>query len=112
MEDPAPLGLYLGCMHERTVRQVGNVRTVEISYNMQPLFEDCVAQYVKLTGYLKEFRRVPTPFLAGWAPILASLFGLVWFAIKIVFWFFDLSGVPADLAMFGGHLTRFWSSWL
>ena len=34
-----------------------------------------------------------------------------WF-FKIVFWFFDLSGVPADLAMFGGHLTRFWSSWL
>ena len=34
-----------------------------------------------------------------------------WF-FKIVFWFFDLSGVPADLAMFGGHLTRFWSAWL
>ena len=31
---------------------------------------------------------------------------------KIVFWFFDLSGVPAGLAMFGGHLTRFWSAWL
>jgi hypothetical protein len=29
-----------------------------------------------------------------------------------VFWFFDLSGVPARLAMFGGHLTRFWSAWL
>jgi len=34
-----------------------------------------------------------------------------WF-FKIVFWFFDLSGVPARLAMFGGHLTRFWSAWL
>jgi Zn-dependent protease len=34
-----------------------------------------------------------------------------WF-FKIVFWFFDLSGVSADLAMFGGHLTRFWSAWL
>ena len=34
-----------------------------------------------------------------------------WF-FKIVFWFFDLSGVPAGLAMFGGHLTRFWSAWL
>jgi len=34
-----------------------------------------------------------------------------WF-FTIVFWFFDLSGVPANLAMFGGHLTRFWSAWL
>lgn len=29
-----------------------------------------------------------------------------------VFWFFDLSGVDAQLAMFGGHLTRFWAAWL
>jgi Zn-dependent protease len=34
-----------------------------------------------------------------------------WF-FTIVFWFFDLSGVSADLAMFGGQLTRFWSAWL
>lgn len=34
-----------------------------------------------------------------------------WF-FSVVFWFFDLSGVPARLAMFGGHLTRFWSAWL
>lgn len=34
-----------------------------------------------------------------------------WF-FNIVFWFFDLSGVPDRLAMFGGHLTRFWSAWL
>ncbi len=29
-----------------------------------------------------------------------------------VFWFVDLSGVDAQLAMFGGHLTRFWAAWL
>jgi Zn-dependent protease len=34
-----------------------------------------------------------------------------WF-FKFVFWFFDLSGVSANLAMFGGQLTRFWSAWL
>ena len=34
-----------------------------------------------------------------------------WF-FSLVFWFFDLSGVPAGLAMFGGQLTRFWSAWL
>lgn len=30
----------------------------------------------------------PTPFLAAWAPTAVSLFGFLWFAIKIVFWFF------------------------
>jgi|SRR5579872_788361 len=30
----------------------------------------------------------PTPFLASWAPTLASLFGLFWFALKIGFFFF------------------------
>jgi Zn-dependent protease len=34
-----------------------------------------------------------------------------WF-FSLVFWFFDLSGVSANLAMFGGQLTRFWSAWL
>ncbi|MEY4249879.1 MAG: dehydrogenase subunit [Pseudomonadota bacterium] len=30
----------------------------------------------------------PTPFLAAWSPTAVSLFGFLWFAIKIVFWFF------------------------
>jgi NADH-quinone oxidoreductase subunit H len=30
----------------------------------------------------------PTPFLAAWPPVLASLFGFLWFALKVVFWFF------------------------
>ena len=30
----------------------------------------------------------PTPFLANWPPILVSLFGFVWFAIKTLFFFF------------------------
>jgi Zn-dependent protease len=29
----------------------------------------------------------------------------------IVYWFFDLSGVPSFLASAGGALTRFWSAW-
>jgi len=37
----------------------------------------------------------PTPFLANWTPILASLFGLVWFAIKVVFWFFMFAMIKA-----------------
>lgn len=34
-----------------------------------------------------------------------------WF-FSVVFWFFELSGVPAGLASIGGQLTRFWSAWL
>lgn len=34
-----------------------------------------------------------------------------WF-FTIVFWFVDLSGVPAGLAFRGMDLTRFWSPWL
>lgn len=33
-----------------------------------------------------------------------------WF-FGVVDWFFELSGVPAWLAGFGMHLTRFWSAW-
>lgn len=34
-----------------------------------------------------------------------------WF-FSVVFWFFDLSGVPGGLAFTGMHLTRFWSAWM
>lgn len=34
-----------------------------------------------------------------------------WF-FSVVFWFFDVSGVPRTLAFVGLGLTRFWSSWL
>jgi Zn-dependent protease len=33
-----------------------------------------------------------------------------WF-FSIVYWFVELSGVPAGLSGFGGQLTRFWSAW-
>jgi Zn-dependent protease len=31
---------------------------------------------------------------------------------SVVYWFFDVSGVPSALASAGGQLTRFWSAWL
>ncbi|QEN12337.1 site-2 protease family protein [Mycolicibacterium psychrotolerans] len=34
-----------------------------------------------------------------------------WF-FSVVFWFFDLSGVPGGLAAIGSQLTRFWSAWI
>jgi Zn-dependent protease len=51
----------------------------------------------------------------GWG-LLALLVLLIspalsrWF-FSIVFWFFDLSGVPRLLASWGMTLTRFWSAW-
>ena len=33
-----------------------------------------------------------------------------WF-FSVVFWFFDLSGVPGGLVSIGSQLTRFWSAW-
>jgi Zn-dependent protease len=33
-----------------------------------------------------------------------------WF-FGVVYWFFDLSGVPSALSSVGGQLTRFWSAW-
>jgi NADH-quinone oxidoreductase subunit H len=37
----------------------------------------------------------PTPFLSAWAPWAASLFGFLWFAIKVVFWFFMIAMAKA-----------------
>jgi NADH-quinone oxidoreductase subunit H len=37
----------------------------------------------------------PTPFLASWPPILASLFGFFWFVVKVLFWFFMFAMVRA-----------------
>ncbi len=37
----------------------------------------------------------PTPFLSDWAPMWSGLFGLVWFAAKIVFWFFMFAMIKA-----------------
>jgi len=34
-----------------------------------------------------------------------------WF-FSIVYWFFDLSGVPSILVSWGSQLTRFWSAWM
>ncbi|MBS1696248.1 MAG: site-2 protease family protein [Actinobacteria bacterium] len=42
--------------------------------------------------------------------LLLSPAGNQWF-FGVVFWFFDLSGVPSALVSIGGQLTRFWSAW-
>ena len=40
----------------------GDVHTIGITYNMESFVEDCVSQYVTLTKYNKELRKVPNLF--------------------------------------------------
>lgn len=37
----------------------------------------------------------PTPYLAGAPPVLVSLHGFLWFALKVIFWFFMIAMVKA-----------------
>jgi Zn-dependent protease len=62
-----------------------------------------------------ETQRALEPFkLYGLLFLLVLLFfapaANQWF-FSIVFWFFDLSGIPHGLVAWGAHLTRFWSAW-
>jgi NADH-quinone oxidoreductase subunit H len=53
-----------------------------------------MANVIMLSGLISVFffggweAPFPTPFLAHWAPTLASLFGFFWFLLKTFFWFF------------------------
>jgi Zn-dependent protease len=72
--------------------------------------------YGALEPYLSpETRRALEPVKPyGFFLLLLLLFAPqlnTWF-FGIVYWFFDLSGVPAALAAAGGSLTRFWQAWL
>ena len=64
IEKPGPLGLYLGCKHEQSVRRLPDtgkeVRVME--YNMEEFLVSCVDRYRELTG-MQYMRRATTPFL-------------------------------------------------
>jgi Zn-dependent protease len=53
----------------------------------------------KQFGFLILFVLLITPALNDWF-------------FSLVYWLFELSGLPARLAAIGGQLTRFWSAWL
>lgn len=61
-----------------------------------------------------ETQRAAAPFKQyGWLLLIVILVAPPlnqWF-FGVVYWFFELSGVPWRLASAGGALTRFWSAW-
>ena len=61
---PSPLGMYLGCRHDVSVRTLpdtgAKVRVIE--YNMEDFLRSCVERYKELTG-VTALRRATTPFL-------------------------------------------------
>ena len=68
MDDPEPIGLYLGCVHEPFEMDHpsgGEVR--QVRYNMEEYLRSTVTKYVELvrktTGAEPKLSKVPTPFL-------------------------------------------------
>ena len=63
MEDPTPLGNFLGCRHEAvSVKLPGGVIARGRSYNMEEFFRSCVQLYLDLAPGTR-LRNVETPFL-------------------------------------------------
>ena len=64
LEDPSPLGLYLGCKHVESIRSLPDtgVQVRVMEYNMEDFLRSCVARYQELTG-VQYLRRATTPFL-------------------------------------------------
>ena len=68
MDDPTPLGQYLGCNHKQsTITLPNGVKANAIEYDMEDFRDSCVSRYVDLateiTGTAPKIRPVATPFL-------------------------------------------------
>ena len=52
IEDPSPLGMFLGCKHEQSERILpGSSKRVRVmEYNMEEFLRSCVDRYKELTG--------------------------------------------------------------
>ena len=61
--DPSPLGLYLGCHHDISVKKhpVTGKEVRVLEYNMESFLEQCVARYKELSG-VQNLRGALTPF--------------------------------------------------
>ena len=80
MEDPTPLGQYLGCNHVQSVITLPNgTKANAVSYDMEDFLDSCVSRYVDLAteiqGVAPKIRAVATPFLEDTlgAPLRAPL---------------------------------------
>ena len=93
---------------------LGFLQLTAVALNLLPI--PGLDGYGALEPYLSpETRRALHPFKPyGFFVLLLLLLAPPlnrWF-FGVVYWFFELSGVPAALAAAGGSLTRFWEAWL
>ena len=63
MDDPEPVGRYLGCQHEPGEVVVDGKRYRTMTYNMEEFIDSCLAKYTEVCGGEVKFKKVPTPFL-------------------------------------------------
>ena len=68
MEDPTPLGHYLGCNHVQGIVALPNGNTAKtVTYDMEEFLDSCVVRYLdhskEITGVTPKMRVVGTPFL-------------------------------------------------
>jgi Zn-dependent protease len=108
MWDPEHLAFWGG------VAFLGFLQVTAVILNLLPI--PGLDGYSALEPHLKlETQRRLEP-VKGWGFLILLLLLIVptlnqWF-FSIVFWFFDLSGVPSFLVSNGSLLTRFWSGWM
>lgn len=92
---------------------LGFLQLTAVALNLLPI--PGLDGYGALEPHLSpETQRALEPAKQYGALVLLLLLGPVlshWF-FGIIYWFFELSGVPAALAAAGGSLTRFWGAWL
>ena len=47
-EDPGPMGLYLGCIHEEGTTQIDDKQIKTITFNQEEFFKDKIEKYIDL----------------------------------------------------------------
>ena len=68
MDDPTPLGQYLGCNHKQSTFTLPNgVQARAVEYDMEDFLDSCVSRYIDLATQIQgtepKIRTVATPFL-------------------------------------------------
>ena len=65
VEDPTPLGLFLGCRHEMHEVKLGSNGPVvrSMTYNVESYLQDSMSSYMSLLPQGARLKKVSTPFL-------------------------------------------------
>ncbi len=68
IEDPGPMGLYLGCVHEESAVEMDDGRKIRtMTFNQESFFRDKIDKYIQVCeekgGITPLIPQVSTPFL-------------------------------------------------